>query len=60
MLEWFSDGRKLLAAAIILAAVIGARMFRYEAVGPTGWYHRNRIAGATCIYMQECWFRSGN
>jgi hypothetical protein len=34
MPEWFSDGRKLLAAAIILAIGIAAWMFRYESAGP--------------------------
>ena len=33
MLTWFSDGRRLLAAAIIFAAVVGAWMFRYDRMG---------------------------
>jgi hypothetical protein len=58
MPEWFSDGRKLLAAAIILAIVIAAWMFRYESAGSGGFYHRNRLTGASCPYFRECWFSS--
>jgi hypothetical protein len=56
VLEWLSDGRRLLAVAIILATLIGAWMFRYETYGIG--VHRNRFTGAVCFKSEECWFSS--
>jgi hypothetical protein len=54
MIEWFSDGRRAIAAAIVFAVVVGAWMLRYEQ-WPYGM-HRNRLTGAVCDYRQSCWF----
>jgi hypothetical protein len=51
------DSRIILAAAIVFATLIGAWMFRYEA-GWTPLVHRNRLTGAICFAMDECWFSS--
>ena len=56
MLTWLSDGRRLLALAIIFAALAGAWMFRYERVGQM--IHQNRFTGAICSILDECWFES--
>jgi hypothetical protein len=56
VLEWLSDRRRLLAVAIILATLIGAWMFRYEAYGIG--VHRNRFTGAVCFSSEGCWFSS--
>jgi hypothetical protein len=52
------DGRWALATAIVFAAVLAAWLFRYEAIDPNGWMHRNRITGAICPTASECWFSS--
>jgi hypothetical protein len=56
MLEWFSDGRRLIAIAIALATLIVAWMFRYETFGPNA--HRNRFTGAICLLSEECWIKT--
>jgi hypothetical protein len=52
----------LLAAAIILAGLVGAWEFRYSdeyhEFGRAGKLHRNRITGVTCRSSDECWFES--
>jgi hypothetical protein len=58
MLEWLSDGRRLLAIAINVAAGLVAWMFRYKPLG-IGMAHRNQITGAICHVSQECWFKAG-
>jgi hypothetical protein len=55
MWGWLLDGRRLIALAIAAATLVGVWMFRYEPIGESGWYHRNRLAGATCTVRQECW-----
>jgi hypothetical protein len=55
MIELFFDGRRLLAIAIVLAALLGAWMFRYEDI-PNSHSHRNRITGVVCFYWEGCWF----
>jgi hypothetical protein len=54
MFEWCSDGRRLLAAAILLATLLGAWMFRYEHL--YGTEHQNRFTGVICSISEECWF----
>lgn len=54
MLEWLSDGRRLIAVAIIFATLVAACFFRFETVG--SGYHRNRLTGAVCNITVECWF----
>ena len=49
------DSRLILGVAIILAVLVGAWMFRYEQIGG-GMTHRNRFTGATCLFVNECWF----
>jgi hypothetical protein len=49
--NWFKDGRRLLAMAMVL---VFAWMFRYE-VSPTGGFHKNRWTGAVCHWTQSCW-----
>jgi hypothetical protein len=49
----FKDGRWAMAAAIIFATVTAAWMFRYESYGDR--YHRNRITGAICDIIEDCW-----
>jgi hypothetical protein len=51
------DSRIVLAAAIVFATLVGAWMFRYE-VGWTPLVHINRLTGAICYTMEECWFSS--
>ena len=59
MIEWLSeDGRRLIAIAIILAVLVGVWMFRYETLDP--YAHRNRITGAVCSTIHECWLNSGD
>jgi len=48
------DGRKMLALCIIIVALLGAWMFRYEYIG--FGMHKNRLTGATCHFSQSCWF----
>ncbi len=55
MFEWLSDGRRLLAIAIIFATLLGAWMFRYEKWEGVA-IHRNRFTGAVCSAFHECWF----
>jgi hypothetical protein len=52
----FSDSRRLLAAAILLAILVGAWMFRYQPFAD-GRAHVNRFTGAVCGISQECWLR---
>jgi hypothetical protein len=51
MLTWFSDGRRLLAAAIIFAAVVGAWMFRYDRM-ERSFKHQNRFTGTVCNFTR--------
>jgi hypothetical protein len=53
MLKWLSEGSRLLAFAIVFAALFGVWMFRYEPCARI--FHRNRITGAVCFYFEECW-----
>jgi hypothetical protein len=53
---WLLEGSRLLAIAIIFATLVGAWMFRYENVGVNNSYHRNRLTGAICAVVDECWF----
>jgi hypothetical protein len=55
-MNWLSDGRRLLAVAIIFATLIAAWMFRYETLGQNGVTHRNRLTGVVCLVRDECWF----
>lgn len=57
MREWFSDGRRVLAAAIVFAVIVTAWMLRYESLG--GGMQRNRLTGNTCHIRQSCWFCDG-
>jgi hypothetical protein len=55
-----SDGgamMRLVALAIVLAALLMAWLFRYEPIGD-GTVHRNRITGHYCTFMEDCWFWS--
>jgi hypothetical protein len=52
------DSKKLLAWAIIFAAVVGTWLFRFEEIPQTFGMHRNRLTGATCHFTEECWFTS--
>jgi hypothetical protein len=54
---WLMDGRRTLAIAILLVALLGAWMFRYEYLG--NGMHKNRFTGATCHFSQSCWFCNG-
>jgi len=45
-----------LAIVITLAALVGAWMFRYEAIGR--YFHRNRFTGAECLRYEECWLNT--
>jgi hypothetical protein len=56
MREWFSDGRRTLATAIVFATVLGAWMMLYEQLGKDGLLHRNRLTGAVCHMSVSCWF----
>jgi hypothetical protein len=56
MIKWLLEGSRLLAIAIIFATLVGAWMFRYENVGVNNSYHRNRLTGAICAVVDECWF----
>lgn len=47
---------RALAAVILVAAVVGAWMFRFETFNVI--LHRNRVTGAICHISQECWFKS--
>jgi hypothetical protein len=51
MLTWLSDGRRLLAAAIIFAAVVGAWMFRYDRM-ERSFKHQNRFTGTVCNFTR--------
>jgi hypothetical protein len=51
------DG-KLIAGAIVLAAILVVWAFRYETFGPNNNHHRNRLTGATCQVSEKCWFSS--
>jgi hypothetical protein len=53
MLEWFSDGRRMIAIAIVFAVVAGAWLFRYETVNQ--YLHRNRLTGSVCLHVESCW-----
>jgi hypothetical protein len=55
-MSWFSDGKKLLALAVIGAALLGAWMFAYDPFGPGLVLHRNRITGAVCSARESCWW----
>lgn len=55
-MRWHEDGRKVLAAAIIFATLVGAWMMRYEHLGPG--VQKNRLTGAMCHPTQSCWFES--
>lgn len=57
-MKWYEDGRKLLAAAVVFAAVLMGWLFKYETYGPYDAMHRNRITGATCPVQMSCWFSS--
>jgi hypothetical protein len=57
MREWFSDGKRALATAMVIAVVVGAWMFRYEILSPG--MHRNRLTGNVCSIHQSCWLCSG-
>jgi hypothetical protein len=48
---WFSDGRRLLAAAIVLVVLVAVWMFRFENLNTA--IHRNRITGAVCEIKQR-------
>jgi hypothetical protein len=54
MLRWLSEGSRLLAVAIVFAALVGAWMFRYEGYA-NGQMHRNRFTGVSCHVFEECW-----
>ena len=56
MFGWMADGNKVLAAAILVATVLMALMFRYENWGNDK--HRNRFTGTVCSVVNECWFSS--
>ena len=56
-MEWLSDGRRAIAAAIVLAVLVAAWMLRYETVG-SGYTHKNRLTGAVCHIRHSCWFSS--
>jgi hypothetical protein len=56
MFTWMADGSKVLAAAILVATVLMALMFRYETWGNDK--HRNRFTGTVCSIANECWFSS--
>lgn len=58
--EWFKDGRRALAAAVVFATVIAAWMLRYETLDRSGIWHRNRLTGAVCRVEQSCWFCGGD
>jgi hypothetical protein len=49
------DSRVILAAAIVVATLIGAWLLRYEQYGPYNMIHRNRFTGATCNVDVNCW-----
>lgn len=57
MIAWFSDGRRLLAAAIVVAILVLGWMFRYEPVYGARM-HQNRFTGAICMINEECWWSS--
>lgn len=57
VLEWLSDGRRALAAAIVFAVLVAAWMLRYEDLG--SGMHRNRITGNVCLTIDSCWFCNG-
>jgi hypothetical protein len=50
---WFSDGRRLLAIAIVFATLVGAWMFRYETIGPHQMYQVNRFTGVICNRLSQ-------
>jgi hypothetical protein len=52
-----TDG-KLIAGAIVVAAILVVWAFRYENFGPNNNHHRNRLTGATCLTFEGCWFGS--
>lgn len=56
MFGWMADGNKTLAAAILMATVLTALMFRYETLGTDR--HRNRFTGVVCPVVSECWISS--
>jgi hypothetical protein len=47
---------KLIAGAIIAAAILLVWTFRYETVGIRRLQHQNRLTGAVCQISEECWF----
>jgi hypothetical protein len=49
-----TDG-KLIAGAIVVAAILVVWAFRYESFGVDNLAHRNRLTGATCKAWDECW-----
>lgn len=53
MFDGVQGGLKALAAAIVLAIIIFAWMFRFETIDFSA--HRNRITGAYCPIAVECW-----
>lgn len=59
MREWLSDGQRLIALAILVAAILFAWMNRYETL-PGGIFHRNRLTNAMCYGVDECWFKNGS
>ena len=52
-LGWFND-KRLIALAIVFAVIVFAWMNRYENL--QDGYHRNRITGAVCSPVRDCWF----
>jgi hypothetical protein len=54
---FLSDGKKVLAAAIVFAVLVAAWMLRYE-ITAGGVWHVNRFTGAVCAISESCWFRS--
>jgi hypothetical protein len=49
------SGGKLIAGAIIAAAILLVWTFRYENVGVRRLQHQNRLTGAICQISEECW-----
>jgi len=50
------DSRTFLTASIIVATLVGAWMFRYEAIEGVPAIHKNRFTGAVCLTTRECWW----
>lgn len=52
---------KLVALAIVLVGLLGVWLVRYETLGMVmmggslQMAHRNRVTGAVCHILQECW-----